>query len=88
MRWVFFVHPPDFRRPRGVFSAPVAWSSLLDQREQLNQVLASRWNRSGAYQRNDFCSPRSREPSHKVARQAVTSPKLLYSSPTRLTAVQ
>ena len=41
-----------------------------------------------AYQRKDLCSPRSREPSNKVARQEVTSPKLLYSSPARLTAVQ
>src|SRR5438477_12737770 len=37
--------------------------------------------RRAAYQRKDFCSLRTWSPSQRVTRQAVTSPKDLYSSP-------
>src|SRR5262245_46731959 len=37
--------------------------------------------RQSVHHRKDFCSPNNWSPSQRVTRQAVTSPKLLYSSP-------
>ena len=40
------------------------------------------------YHRNDFCSASSVSPSHKLARQATTSPSLRYESPSSVSGVQ